>query len=215
MIGQAVEKAPDLAREIVRRGQEPAAQGRAWQSSYFLDSDVELRFITDCVETIQKVAGQQAIGWNAYWMRNSAHTLDTLQSLDFKCHINEPSTGSSARTPGRFLAQLYQLAAKRAAGPEPPSVSELKTAVGRPKIRVRQRTASAAIAALNWDREPLFPIPKRKMLPGEFHRLTWKITTGCQVASQPVASKTKAIPHLCLVAHILQKPFCRQLAAEP
>ncbi len=30
MIGQAVEKAPDLAREIVRRGHEAAAHGRTW-----------------------------------------------------------------------------------------------------------------------------------------------------------------------------------------
>jgi hypothetical protein len=34
MIGQAVEKAPDLAREIVKRGHEAAAHGRTWQSSY-------------------------------------------------------------------------------------------------------------------------------------------------------------------------------------
>src|SRR5207244_9310213 len=27
----------------------------------------------------------------AYWMRNSAHTLDILQSLGFKYHIDEPS----------------------------------------------------------------------------------------------------------------------------
>src|SRR4029077_3352511 len=35
MIGQAVEKAPDLAREIVKRGHEAAAHGRTWQNSYF------------------------------------------------------------------------------------------------------------------------------------------------------------------------------------
>jgi peptidoglycan/xylan/chitin deacetylase (PgdA/CDA1 family) len=35
MIGQAVEKAPDLAREIVNRGHEAAAHGRTWQNSYF------------------------------------------------------------------------------------------------------------------------------------------------------------------------------------
>ena len=37
MIGQAVDKAPDLAREIVRRGHEAAAHGRTWQNSYLLD----------------------------------------------------------------------------------------------------------------------------------------------------------------------------------
>jgi peptidoglycan/xylan/chitin deacetylase (PgdA/CDA1 family) len=91
MIGRAVEKAPDLAREIVKRGHEAAAHGHTWQNSYFLDADAERRFIADSVEAIQKATGQQPIGWNAYWMRNSPHTLDILQSLGFKYHIDEPS----------------------------------------------------------------------------------------------------------------------------
>ena len=91
MIGQAVEKAPDLAREIVKRGHEAAAHGRTWQNSYFLDPEAERKFIADSAETIQKATGQQPIGWNAYWMRNSPHTLDILQSLGFKYHIDEPS----------------------------------------------------------------------------------------------------------------------------
>jgi len=47
MIGRAVDKAPDLAREIVRRGHEAAAHGRTWENSYALDSDAERRFIAD------------------------------------------------------------------------------------------------------------------------------------------------------------------------
>jgi peptidoglycan/xylan/chitin deacetylase (PgdA/CDA1 family) len=45
MIGQAVDKAPDLAREIVRRGHEAAAHGRTWTNSYALDPEAERRFI--------------------------------------------------------------------------------------------------------------------------------------------------------------------------
>lgn len=91
MIGQAVEKAPDLAREIVRRGHEAAAHGRTWENSYGLDGQAERRFIADSVETIAKVTGRQPVGWNAYWMRNSPRTLDILQSLGFRYHIDEPS----------------------------------------------------------------------------------------------------------------------------
>jgi peptidoglycan/xylan/chitin deacetylase (PgdA/CDA1 family) len=87
MIGRAVEKVPELAREIVNRGHEAAAHGRTWENSYFLDADAERRFIADSVEAIQKVTGPRPIGWNAYWMRNSPHTLDILQLLGF----NEPS----------------------------------------------------------------------------------------------------------------------------
>jgi hypothetical protein len=81
MIGRAVEKAPDLAREIVKRGHEAAAHGRTWQNSYFLDPEAERKFIADSVETIQKVTGQQPIGWNAYWMRNSPHTRTSVAAV--------------------------------------------------------------------------------------------------------------------------------------
>ena len=91
MIGQAVAKAPDLAREIVKRGHEAAAHGRTWQNGYFLDADAERRFIADGVETVEKVTGHRPIGWNAYWLRNSPRTLDILQSLGFTYHIDEPS----------------------------------------------------------------------------------------------------------------------------
>ncbi|WP_375777613.1 polysaccharide deacetylase family protein [Bradyrhizobium sp. ma5] len=91
MIGKAVETSPDIAREIVRRGHEAAAHGRIWSNSYQLPKDQEKRFIADSVETIQKITGQTPIGWNAYWMRNSVHILETLQDLGFLYHIDEPS----------------------------------------------------------------------------------------------------------------------------
>jgi peptidoglycan/xylan/chitin deacetylase (PgdA/CDA1 family) len=91
MIGKAVEISPDLAQEIVRRGHEAAAHGRAWENSYQLSRDDEKRFIADSVETIQKVTSQKPIGWNAYWMRNSIYILETLQDLGFLYHIDEPS----------------------------------------------------------------------------------------------------------------------------
>jgi peptidoglycan/xylan/chitin deacetylase (PgdA/CDA1 family) len=91
MIGKAVETSPDIAQEIVRRGHEAAAHGRAWENSYQLPRDEEKRFIADSVETIHKVTGQNPVGWNAYWMRNSIYILETLQDLGFLYHIDEPS----------------------------------------------------------------------------------------------------------------------------
>jgi peptidoglycan/xylan/chitin deacetylase (PgdA/CDA1 family) len=91
MIGNAVEKAPELASEIVQRGHEAAAHGRTWENSYFLNPDDERRFIADSAEAIQRATGQQPVGWNAYWMRNSPRTLEILQSLGFQYHIDEPS----------------------------------------------------------------------------------------------------------------------------
>jgi peptidoglycan/xylan/chitin deacetylase (PgdA/CDA1 family) len=91
MIGKAVQTSPDLAQEIVRRGHEAAAHGRVWDNSYQLPGYEEKRFIVDGVEMIHKVTGQTPVGWNAYWMRNSIHILETLQDLGFLYHVDEPS----------------------------------------------------------------------------------------------------------------------------
>jgi peptidoglycan/xylan/chitin deacetylase (PgdA/CDA1 family) len=110
MIGQAVNKAPDLAREIVKRGHEAAAHGRTWENSYALDPDAERRFIADGVESIEKVTGQKPVGWNAYWMRNSPRTLDILQTLGFLYHIDEPSRDEPFIVPlkgGDFVTVPY------------------------------------------------------------------------------------------------------------
>jgi peptidoglycan/xylan/chitin deacetylase (PgdA/CDA1 family) len=110
MIGKAVEASPDLAQEIVRRGHEAAAHGRVWDNSYQLSRDDEKRFIADSVEAIQRVTGVKPIGWNAYWMRNSIHILETLQDLGFLYHIDEPSRDEPFIVPVRgqdFLTVPY------------------------------------------------------------------------------------------------------------
>ena len=101
MIGRAVENQPDVAREIVRRGHEAAAHGRTWENSYTLPPDKERRFIADSVETIHRVTGQQPVGWNAFYMRNSVHTLEILQDLGFIYHIDDPSRDEPFITPIR------------------------------------------------------------------------------------------------------------------
>ncbi len=101
MIGRAVENQPDVAREIVRRGHEAAAHGRTWENSYTLPPDQERQFIADCVDTIQRVTGQRPVGWNAYYLRNSVHTLEILQDLGFIYHIDDPSRDEPFITPIR------------------------------------------------------------------------------------------------------------------
>jgi peptidoglycan/xylan/chitin deacetylase (PgdA/CDA1 family) len=110
MIGRAVDKAPDLAREIVKRGHEAGAHGRTWENSYALDPEAERRFIADGVASIEKATGQKPVGWNAYWMRNSPRTLDILQSLGFLYHIDEPSHDEPFIVPlkgGEFVTVPY------------------------------------------------------------------------------------------------------------
>ncbi|GAA3055058.1 polysaccharide deacetylase family protein [Pseudonocardia yunnanensis] len=110
MIGQAVDKAPDLAQEIVRRGHEAAAHGRTWEPSYNLDPEAERRFIADNVASIERATGQTPRGWSAYWVRNSVSTLDILQGLGFTYHLDEPSRDEPFIVPlknGDFVTVPY------------------------------------------------------------------------------------------------------------
>ena len=91
MVGKAIENAPDLAQEVVRRGHEAAAHGRTWSPSYNLSREEEKRFIAESQETIHRITGQTAVGWNAFYMRNSVNILETLQELGFLYTIDEPS----------------------------------------------------------------------------------------------------------------------------
>jgi peptidoglycan/xylan/chitin deacetylase (PgdA/CDA1 family) len=91
MIGQAVDKHPELAAEIVRRGHEAAAHGRRWEYQYLLDPDEERAWIVDSVLSIQNATGTTPRGYNNYWMRGSVHTLELLQQLGFTYHIDDLS----------------------------------------------------------------------------------------------------------------------------
>jgi peptidoglycan/xylan/chitin deacetylase (PgdA/CDA1 family) len=73
MIGQAVDKAPGLAKEVVRRGHEAAAHGRTWTPSYDLSPDDERRFIEDNINSIQKATGQTPRGWSLLGAQQPAH----------------------------------------------------------------------------------------------------------------------------------------------
>jgi peptidoglycan/xylan/chitin deacetylase (PgdA/CDA1 family) len=91
MVGAAVEKHPDLAREIVRRGHEAAAHGRTWESTYNLSRNDEKKNISDGAEIVERVTGFRPIGWNANGLQNSPNTLEILQELGFLYHIDDVS----------------------------------------------------------------------------------------------------------------------------
>ena len=91
MVGKAIERDPDLAREIARRGHEIAAHGQVWSNSYHLSRAEEKKFIAESVDSIEKITGKRPVGWNAYWLRNSPHILETLQELGFLYSIDKPS----------------------------------------------------------------------------------------------------------------------------
>ncbi len=91
MVGTAVEKHPDVAREIVRRGHEAAAHGRTWESTFALSRTDEKKNISDGAEIVERVTGFHPVGWNANALRNSPNTLEILQELGFLYHIDDVS----------------------------------------------------------------------------------------------------------------------------
>lgn len=91
MVGTAVLKNPALAKEIVQRGHEAAAHGMSWSTQYTMSYEEEKRFIKEGVDAIKQVIGFDAIGYNANWLRRGKNTLDILQELGFKYHIDDLS----------------------------------------------------------------------------------------------------------------------------
>lgn len=91
MVGSAVLKNPDLAKEIVQRGHEAAAHGMDWATQYSMSYETEKKFIKDGAEAIKKVTGFDPVGYNANWLRRGTNTLEILQELGFKYHIDDLS----------------------------------------------------------------------------------------------------------------------------
>ena len=97
MVGQAVEKHPELAKEIVARGHEAAGHGQTWEPQYSMTPEQERAGYQASIDTIQRVTGTRPIGFNAFWLRGTPNTLGILQDLGFIYHIDdisrdEPST---------------------------------------------------------------------------------------------------------------------------
>lgn len=89
MVGKAVELQPDLAREVVKRGHEAAAHGQTWTPQYAMSPDEERRSYEENIATVEKITGARPVGFNAFWMRQTAKTLEILQDLGFLYHIDD------------------------------------------------------------------------------------------------------------------------------
>lgn len=91
MVGSAVDRSPEVAKEIVERGHEAAAHGRDWILQVDLQEADERRFITDNVASIQRATGVRPVGYNGAAMRGTINTLKILQDEGFRYHIDDVS----------------------------------------------------------------------------------------------------------------------------
>jgi peptidoglycan/xylan/chitin deacetylase (PgdA/CDA1 family) len=91
MIGEAVQRHPDLAREIVTRGHEASGHGPRWSSQYAMTRDEEKQFLITGADMVEEVTGQRPIGYNCNWLRRGPNTLSLLQELGYLYHIDDLS----------------------------------------------------------------------------------------------------------------------------
>ncbi|WP_204358343.1 polysaccharide deacetylase family protein [Streptosporangium sp. 'caverna'] len=91
MVGDAVRRHPGLAAEIVRRGHEAGAHGQSWQRQYQLDRPQETAWIASNVRSIEEATGTRPSGYTNYWIRPGVNTLEILQELGFRYHIDDLS----------------------------------------------------------------------------------------------------------------------------
>jgi len=75
MVGQAVERHPELAREIVDRGHEAAGHGQTWEPQYSMSVEQERAAYQASVDTNDRTTGTRPIGFNAIWLRGTANTF--------------------------------------------------------------------------------------------------------------------------------------------
>jgi peptidoglycan/xylan/chitin deacetylase (PgdA/CDA1 family) len=91
MVGAAVEKHPALAKEIVQRGHEPSGHGQTWTPQYSMTPEQERKTYADSAATIEVVTGVRPVGFNAFWLRGTPHTIEILLDLGYTYYIDDVS----------------------------------------------------------------------------------------------------------------------------
>jgi peptidoglycan/xylan/chitin deacetylase (PgdA/CDA1 family) len=91
MIGEAAQRHPELAREIVARGHEASGHGPRWTSQYPMSRDEERNFLIAARDMVESVTGQRPVGYNCNWLRRGPNTLSLLQELGYLYHIDDIS----------------------------------------------------------------------------------------------------------------------------
>lgn len=91
MAGEAVERNPEVAHEIVERGHEAGLRGRSWSVDYALSNEEERRSYEADLHKIQQATAVRPIGFHSAGLRSSPETVETLQDLGFLYHVDDVS----------------------------------------------------------------------------------------------------------------------------
>jgi peptidoglycan/xylan/chitin deacetylase (PgdA/CDA1 family) len=86
----ALERAPQLAREIAARGHETCAHGYRWVHQFQMEETVERAFIRNAVASIARTTGTRPYGWLSRYLL-TANTRRLLAEEGFLYHMDDYS----------------------------------------------------------------------------------------------------------------------------
>ncbi|MFN3959058.1 MAG: polysaccharide deacetylase family protein [Parvularculaceae bacterium] len=88
--GLALERAPQIAEAIRRRGDEPCSHGWRWAHQYWMDEEKERDFIRKAVSSIEKTCGRRPVGWLSRYLHTDV-TRRLLAEEGFFYHMDDYS----------------------------------------------------------------------------------------------------------------------------
>lgn len=91
MIGESIQRYPDLARDIVARGHEAGGRAIRHAPQFHLPKDQERAFLREGFEALRTATGLWPKGFNAQGLQGSVNTNDLLQELGLIYSIDDRS----------------------------------------------------------------------------------------------------------------------------
>jgi len=86
----ALERAPQLAREIAAQGHETCAHGYRWVHQFHMEEAVERAFIRNAVASLERTTGTRPYGWLSRYLL-TANTRRLLAEEGFLYHMDDYS----------------------------------------------------------------------------------------------------------------------------
>ncbi|MDE0942112.1 MAG: polysaccharide deacetylase family protein [Alphaproteobacteria bacterium] len=85
---QALERAPDLTKQIVAGNHEVCSHGWRWVHQYYMDEDKERDFIRKAITSIQATTGTRPYGWLSRYLLTD-NTRRLLMEEGFTYHMDD------------------------------------------------------------------------------------------------------------------------------
>ena len=111
----ALERAPELTRQIVAGGHEVCSHGHRWVHQFHMDEAAERKFIRDAVASIAATTGERPYGWLSRYLL-TPNTRRLLVEEGFSYHMDDYSDdlpfwndGAAGGTPGDIVIMPYTL----------------------------------------------------------------------------------------------------------